>query len=57
MNKMFDEILFCDWEIESKDFERTDLFNLPELNKYKVVFFDPINFAVKNNFRRNFINL
>jgi len=57
MNKMFDEILFCDWEIESKDFERTDLFNLPELNKYKVVFFDPMNFAVKNNFRKNVINL
>lgn len=53
MNKMADEILFCDWEIESKDFEQAGFFSLSKLSRYKVIFFDPLNFALKNKLRKN----
>jgi len=46
-------ILFCDWEIESKDFKQAEFFNLPELNSCKVLFFDPLIFALRNNLRKN----
>ncbi|MCP4703592.1 MAG: hypothetical protein GY865_03200 [candidate division Zixibacteria bacterium] len=45
--------LFCDWEIKSESLNQTDFFNLPDLKGCKVLFFDPLNFANKNNLREN----
>ncbi len=53
MSKTSNDILFCNWIDESKIYTQVDFFNLPDLNSYKVIFFDPLNFALKNNFRTN----
>ncbi len=53
MSKTSNNILFCDWETESQDYEQTKFFDLPNLDTYKVVFFDPLSFSINNGLRTN----
>lgn len=50
---MTSRVIFCDWTIESDKFERCSLFNLTDLNGHKVIFFDPLVFALNNGLRKN----
>ena len=45
--------LFCDWDSKTEGFEYAGLFELPDLSPYKLIFFDPLEFAVKNGLRKN----
>ncbi len=53
MSKTSNNILFCDWETESQNYEQTKFFDLPNLDIYKVVFFDPLSFSINNGLRTN----
>lgn len=53
MSKTTTDILFCDWEIESEDYEQAKYFDLPNLDTYKVIFFDPLNFSINTGLRTN----
>lgn len=46
-------VLFCDWPTDLTDYGRTTFFELANLSGYDIVFFDPLNFAVANDFRQN----
>jgi len=45
--------LFCDWDSKPENFEYTSLFELPDLSPYQLIFFDPLEFALKNGLRKN----
>jgi len=46
-------MLFCDWDLKSDEFDQSSLFDGVDLCQYDILFFDPLNFALKNGFREN----
>ena len=42
-----EDILFVNWSEEVEGFDHCDLIDGTELHKYKLVFFDPLNFALR----------
>ena len=46
-------IYFCDWRADTSRYDTGTLFQAPELDKFGVVFFDPMQFAINNGLRKN----
>ncbi|MEE9443668.1 MAG: hypothetical protein V3V99_13470 [candidate division Zixibacteria bacterium] len=51
------DILFCNWDSDASEFSQSDLFDITDLSNYNVVFFDPMNFAIRNGYRKNTADL
>lgn len=49
--------LFCNWDLDNVNEKSIDLLNLPPLEDYKIIFFDPINFALSNGLHENNVDL
>jgi len=47
------DVLFCDWENGANDFDQTTLYDIGDPGDYKLIFFDPLNFAINNGLRQN----
>jgi len=45
--------IFINWPIDDNSLSQCNLFDAIDLTEYKIVFLDPLNFAVKNQLREN----
>jgi len=46
-------IFFCDWRADTSKYDTGTLFQAPDLDKYELIFFDPLQFAINNGLRKN----
>lgn len=51
------DILFCNWDSDPGEYSHCDIFDITDLSSYNIVFFDPLNFAIKNGYRKNAADL